>query len=360
MNSIVSDGDKNPVSHEIWVVELVSLQVKRIALLSGERDSVKILGWSNDENFIYTVRDHEGRPELYRFPAADTRGAMKYNLELPCLKKLFYDRGSFFTFQDNSERGCKVIGSIHEDDMAYHEIKIFRTKASESLDLVNARVSASGDYFALGIYYSCGEPPVGSTVLWLYNTRKGVLKKTGIESYGRDMSIGWAPRQDLIALRVVEPTDVDEFSYQLCFYSLGKEERLDKLSNSEIRKSFTVFWNSQNRLFLVMNDSIYLMLLNNEGPVAKSLLNWRSSGLSPFEFALSPDGSRVVFNSRKANAEIKDDVFLMNIDGTNVKRVIEPEGRRAVERNPLYRFGSLCARVVSDLFTLVTHAIKKG
>jgi TolB protein len=79
-------------------------------------------------------------------------------------------------------------------------------------------------------------------------------------------------------------------------------------------------------------DDIYgIYIMNADGSDVKRVIPREMRGSSP---AFSPDGEKIVFSSVDTSGIINTDIFIINVDGTGLKRLTKTEN--ADERNPRF------------------------
>lgn len=345
--------DKNSefsTAQEIWVLNLSSRTKKKIAELTAENGTISLLGWDADDSKIFIKKQDKKTIEVYAV-TVDGSNIRKYNLSLPGLQKILFDKGVLFTQQYDRSSNSKKIGFLSLKDCKYNEITDFSLRNNESLEMTYMKVSYHLDKCAFGIYYALDENDIGKTHIWIYDFNEKKLKKPQIQSLGREISFKWSPYDDFIGACIAERSDIEHIFYTICFYDIQNEVKVKKLSATDLSKSFEIFWNQQNKLFIVMKNSIYLMLINQKLPVAKPLLKWDATGFNPEEYDISPDGKKIVFNSILFDKMERNDVFLMDIDGTNINKLVLPEGKRILERNPFFNYFLTSKKVIENMFS---------
>jgi hypothetical protein len=342
---------------EICIVSPGVPDSKKIATFRGKPDSLRIIGWNRDGTSIYLQRDEDSGKELLGIRPEDGR-VTRYNLEIPAMTGLWYDRGIFVVLHKDPQSGKKIVGYFDEKSFTYGEIMPLEEKNREKMDLLEVKTAPTGDRIALGIFYMPDEAEEGFTSLCLFDIARGKAQKCQADSRGRNINLAWSPVEPLIAARIEEKNEWGAATFTLCFCDALEPESVQKLSNVEMKKSFELFWSTQNKLFIVMDNAFYLMPINLDKPVAKMLFSWTALGYKPSESSLSPDGQRIVFHILDER-EMRDDCFIINVDGTGLRRLIEPEGRRILERTRLYRFLDACRRVIGDFSRILKNQGRK-
>jgi hypothetical protein len=340
-----------PQLQEICLVYPGAPESRKIAAFRCTIDSLRILGWSRQGTVIYLIDEEEGVTELMGLRSQDGK-ITKFRLEMAHMSRIFYDRGIFAVLLRDPSTGKKMIGYFDEKDFGYHEIMPLEEKEREELDLLAMKASPSGDRIALGIYYEPGKEDEGHTCLCVYDIARRKAIKCDADSNGKSSDFEWSPADPVIAARVVEKTEWSSPSYTILFCDALDPESVQKLSTVEMKKSFELFWSSQNKLFIIMDDALFLMPVRLDKPVAKVLFSWNSLGFKPAEFAISPDGRKIAFHMLDDRTSF-DDCFIINVDGTGRQKLIEPEGRRILERTKAYRFLDAIRRVIADFSRLL-------
>lgn len=324
-----NNATQNPsetCDHEVWIDDLKSSKRSYVATIKGGLDSVKILGWDSDR-IVIEQSDGLQISLYYIYPGGKLR---RYNLAMPGLRKILFDRGILFTLQDDAMGQNKKIGYFRGEDFAFTQLLNFDLREGESLEFLSARVSPEKDMIALGIYFSTSRDEAGSSHVWICDLKKRKLSKLETQSYGKYISFAWSPFVRKIAASVAEQGENGQVHYAINFHGLYEEASFERLTTASLKEPLSLCWND-DKLFLILKDTIYLMRLDPE-PIAKPLLSWDSVGYVPADFDISPDGSKIVFHSVSDGTSPRDDAYLMDVDGTDVKRLIQPEGRRFFER----------------------------
>jgi hypothetical protein len=315
-------------------------------------ENLTLLGWSQEGDYLFVMVEKNPGKELFRISVNDMK-VTQFNLELPGLSSLFYDRGLIYTVQRDEELRNETCGVVDCRDFQFTIILQMKLKDEGIQEIRGAKTSFHLNYCALGIYDSARPDETGFTNLIIYNRDEKKAKKLIVDSYGKDMNFGWSTGDDVLVMRITERDETDSDLYAICFYDPRQEGKVDKLVTGELKKPFTFFWSTQNKLFLIMQDALYLMQLNTEDPLAKSILQWDTIGHKPSEFEISPDGTQIVFHVVSESDPAKDDSFLMYIDGTGMKTLINPEGKRAIEVNGIYKFFHTSGKVIGDFLRFI-------
>ena len=71
------------------------------------------------------------------------------------------------------------------------------------------------------------------------------------------------------------------------------------------------------------------------------------------EFNVSPSGEKIALIRYAKGRNLKSELRIANIDGTNCIELISPEGRRTMEGNPFYIYLRYCKLVVIDFIQSV-------
>ncbi len=305
---------------ELWLSEFNVHSGRKIASFRAPLENLTLLGWSREGDYLFVMIEKNPGKELFRISVNDMK-VTQFNLELPGLSSLFYDRGLIYTVQRDEELGNETCGVVDCRDFQFTIIVQIKLKDEGIQEIRGAKTSFHLTYCALGIYDSARPDETGFTNLIIYNRNEKKGKKLIVDSYGKDMNFEWSPGEDRLVMRITERDATDTDLYAICFYDPRQEGKVDKLST--------------------------------ENPLAKSILKWETIGHRPSEFEISPDGAQIVFHTLSTSDPSKDDSFLMNIDGTCMKTLINPEGKRAIEVNGIYKFFHTSGKVIGDFLRFI-------
>jgi hypothetical protein len=334
-------------SHELWVCGLSQAGRRSLVTLNAEPDSLRILGWTVDDSSVVLSRLVGGRYEIYYVGVGSNR-VTRYDINIPCIESVFFDKGDLYICSTDAERTKKTIGRIDSDRPSFDELMVFEMRELAELELLSVKQSGSGDRCAFAIYYRNRGDEEGKASIWIYcfNEKKAI--NIAAQSCSRDISFDWSPNDNVIAASIAEMKEGNVLDRSINFFIPETYEKSQNLTPADGSLPFQLFWNSRNQLFILVKNRIYLMLLDPDRPYAKTLFSWDSIGYIPSEFHISPDGTRIVFNTAFSTGIVKEDAYIMNIDGTDLHRIIEPEGRRSIECNAVYKAFAVVGKVLND------------
>ncbi|MGV8119382.1 MAG: hypothetical protein AB2L14_06420 [Candidatus Xenobiia bacterium LiM19] len=342
------DRDKSGEMHcELWIGVLSPLQRKCILTLNAEKDSLKILGWTRNDSAIVLYRKSEEKNEIY-YVDAGSRRVTRYDLDIPCIEHISFDKGTLFMCNYDENTNSKTIARIDKANPDFEKLMVFDMKDLSELELLSVKQSHGADRCAFAMYYKNRDDADGRTSIWIYHFEEKKAINIAAQSCSREISFDWSPNENIIAASIAEMKEGNFMDRSISFFIPENYEKSQKLTPAESALPFQLFWNTRNQLFILVQDRIYLMLLDPDKPYAKTLFSWDSIGYKPSEFHISPDGTRIVFNTTAPQQITNDDAFIMNIDGTDLHRFIEPEGRRMIECNAVYKVYTVVGKVLGD------------
>ncbi|GEM_PF-1808288 len=347
------------VHYELWIGTLSPLQRRSILTLNAEKDSLRILGWTRDDKAVVLSKTVEEKNEIYYVDIGSPH-ITRYDLEIPNIEHIFFDKGTIFLCYSDEEISKKTIAKIDGSSLDFDELMVFDMKDLEELDLLSVKQSHSSDRCAFAMYYKNHGDTEGRTSIWIYDFINKKAINIAAQSCSREISFDWSPNENIIAASIAEKKEENVLNRSISFFIPESYEKSQKLTPAESAVPFQLFWNTRNQLFILVQDRIYLMLLNPEKPFAKTLFSWNSVGYKPTEFHISPDGTRIIFHTTDEQKIIKDDAYIMNIDGTDLHRFIEPEGRRLVECNTVYKVFRIVGKVLKDFHAFIKRGTGTG
>jgi len=339
-------------SCELWTGTLSPLQRRCIFTLKTEKDSLKILGWTRDDSAVVLYQTLEKKNEIY-YVDAGSRRVTRYDLDIPCIENIFFDKGTLFTCSYDEDSNTRTIARIDKEDPGFEKLMVFDMKDLAELELLSVKQSHGADRCAFAMYYRNRDDSDGRTSIWIYDFDKKKTINIAAQSCSREISFDWSPNENVIAASIAEMKEGNLMDHSISFFIPESYEKSQKLTPAERALPFQLFWNTRNQLFILVKDKIYLMLLDPDKPFAKTLFSWDSIGYKPSDFHISPDGTRIIFHITDQQQTTKDDAYLMNIDGTDLRRFIEPEGRRMIECNAAYKVYRMAGKVLGDFHTLI-------
>lgn len=341
---------------EIRRINSMTKEQNAIATMTSPSSAIKIMDFSKDGKNLYFAYIKDRKPVIFKSPADGTRQPEAIEIPSRTIGKIIKSGDKFiFSEETHDKAGRKIFHvkkySITENrtDLLYSEEETEGCK----LRLTDASSSDDGKTVGIVVWKQTDENLEGFSSFWLYDRNKNKITKTPITSYGSGMELEISKDAKYAALKTIDIADSGTRKPLIYFYDLETAIASKCFINEEITFDFKLIWCSSSKLFLKTDDKLYLIKKTDSEISAGVIFDKSSFPVQADEFEPSPDGTRLALIKYAQGTNLKSEILISNIDGTDFQKLIQPEGRRNLEGNPVYIYLRYCKLVIIDLIKLI-------
>ena len=174
------------------------------------------------------------------------------------------------------------------------------------------------------------------------------MQTTEIVSYESNIKFKISPNSDIVAIKTFGIDKDGTKKPLIYFYNLINKTYENCFIENNIDYNFDILWSNDGKTMLKTDNKIYLVKKSGNLISIKLIFDKETIPFNIDEFTISPSGQYIALIRYAKGTNLKSEVRIANIDGTDCKELIKPEGRRRMEGNPFYIYLRYCKLVVTD------------
>lgn len=267
-------------------------------------------------------------------------------LPLPRIESLFCS-GEHAVVSYNYGGALKVVDYSFTED-SYRQIASF--PAQHAMQLISA--AASKTNILLAVWSENETNSNGFTSLWRYDRSNGYLQKIPrVTAYGKSMEIFYSDMSRDAVLKLKKTVGTRTI-YQPLIFDPVNRQRDEFCLERELTDNFDVCIISEGKLFIKTTKKLYLIKNSGDGALfsIKELMDLKNFTAYELDaFYPAPSGNESIFLHHASGKSIKSDVWIGNVDGTNMHHLIQPEGGRAFEKFYIFHYMRSYKHVLQDI-----------
>ena len=347
---------RNSISAEkrtdFFTINCNNKQTKHLEKLNALSKKMIPLGFSIDSHTFYTLEQGTLEPSVYGIDFFNLAPPQEHRFPFNKPQKIIYCKDNIITSKESD--GTLTIGSFSLKDGNYIELLERQNNDSNTYKLIDSAISLDGKYYALAIWHSSLDNIEGLTEVLIYDYNSGNLIKTSLFSYGNDLSLKISHDKNILAVKTIVLNESGKRIPNIHYLNFDDLQITNCILTDELPYDFELLWADGGKNFIKTDKNLYILKSeeNNNILTAKSIFDKNSLSFDIDEFIPSPSGKRLILVRYAIGTNLKSDAWISNIDGTSPILLIEPEGRRKLERFYLYNYLKNCKQVLNDLFSI--------
>ena len=346
---------------EIRKINIKSKNQMLLANLDKNFYSIKSLKCSLNNDKVYFTKAEDRKPQLYYCKTDGSKTIEKIDIPSQNIEDLIQN-GDDIIFSE----------SIHNNEKNRNEFKIkiynFETQETEEIfytfsdpnskidkyKLANGDISPDRKFYCIGIWHQTEENLDGITTFLVYDNENKKMHTTEITSYESTIKFQIFKNSETVAIKTfaIDPSDGVKKPL-INFYNLLSKSYKKCFIENQLEPNFDIIETDDKRVLLKTDSKIYLIKKNENEISVKLIFDIETVPFPTDEFEIAPSGKNIALIRYAQGKNLKSEVRIANIDGTNCVELISPEGRRKMEGNPFYVYLRYCKLVVIDFIQSV-------
>lgn len=359
--SISPEIDEN--YKKIFEIRKINIESKKQNLLASIKDdfsSIKLIKCNPENDKIYFTKIENRKPQLYYCKTDGSKIIEKINIPSENIEDLIQDDDDiiFSEVTNNKEKNrdefkIKIYNSTTNEIEEIFNTFSDTTSNIDKYKLINGDISPNKKFYCIGIWHQTEDNLEGKTSFLVYDKENKTLKTTEIVSYESNIKFEISKNSETVAIKTFA-VDKDGIKKPLIhFYNLLNKTYKNCFIENNIDPNFTIIQSNDGKTLLKTDDKIYLVKIDGSIISVKSIFDKETIPFPTDEFNISPSGKKIALTRYAKGRNLKSEVRIANIDGTNCTELITPEGRRIMEGNPFYIYLRYCKLVVTDFIQSV-------
>ena len=340
---------------EIRKINVETQKQKLLASLDNDSSSIKLIKCNPENDKIYFTKIENRKPQLYYCKTDGSKIIEKINIPSENIENLIQDGDDIiFSESINNKEKNRDEFKIKIYNSVTNEIEeIFNTFSDansivDNYKLINGDISPDKKFYCIGIWHQTEDNLEGKTSFLVYDKDTKILKTTEIVSYESNIKFEISKNSETVAIKTFA-VDKDGIKKPLLhFYNLLNKTYKNCFIGNNIDPNFTIIQSNDGKTLLKTDDKIYLVIINGSVISVKMIFDRETIPFPTDEFNISPSGKKIALIRYAKGRNLKSELRIANIDGTNCIELITPEGRRTMEGNPFYIYLRYCKLVVID------------
>lgn len=340
---------------EIRKINIETQKQKLLASLDNDSSSIKLIKCNPENDKIYFTKIENRKPQLYYCKTDGSKIIEKINIPSENIENLIQD-GDDIIFSEsinNKEKNrdefkIKIYNSVTNEIEEVFNTFSDTNSIVDNYKFINGDISPDKKFYCIGIWHQTEDNLEGKTSFLVYDKEAKILKTTEIVSYESNITFETSKNSETVAIKTFA-IDKDGIKKPLLhFYNLLNKTYKNCFIGNNIDPNFTIIQLNDGKTLLKTDDKIYLVIINGSVISVKMIFDRETIPFPIDEFNVSPSGEKIALIRYAKGRNLKSEVRIANIDGTNCIELITPEGRRTMEGNPFYIYLRYCKLVVID------------